>query len=170
MLTVDLVRLEREGTLRLRAEIPPDHALLEGMRFRVAKSVAIDLTATVAGSGELVVRGSASISLSGECKRCLSEVTLPVKESVTVVFAPVDELGDDDQGDVRPLSASAVELDLAPSLREELLLSLPQWLLCSGKCKGFCSGCGVDLNQEDCQCPGPEIDPRWAGLKVSNNE
>lgn len=170
MLTVDLVRLEREGFLRLRAEVPPDDALWEGVRLDVGEVASVELTATLAGSGEIVVRGVASVPLTGECSRCLGEVTLRVEQSVTMVFAPVDELGDGDQGDVRPLSASAVELELATALREELILSLPQSLLCGGECRGFCSGCGVDLNQEDCQCPGPDIDPRWAGLKASNNE
>ncbi len=170
MLTVDLVRLEREGFLRLRAEIPADDALWEGVLLAVGGAASVELTATLAGSGEIVVRGVASVPLTGECSRCLREVTLPVEQSVTMVFAPVDELGDEDQGDVRRLSASAVEFDLAIALREELILSLPQSLLCSGECRGFCSGCGVDLNQKDCQCPGPEIDPRWAGLKALNNE
>lgn len=170
MLTVDLVRLEREQVLRLEAEISPDHAFWDGIRVRVADPVSVRLVATMAGSGELVVRGAATGSLEGECGRCLGPVRVPLEESLTMVFAPVDELGEDDPGDVRPLSESAVELDLAPSLREELILSLPQSMLCGEECRGICSGCGAGLNEEECQCPEPEVDPRWAGLKASNKE
>ncbi|MBU1998037.1 MAG: DUF177 domain-containing protein [Candidatus Omnitrophota bacterium] len=43
-------------------------------------------------------------------------------------------------------------LDLAPRLREEVILEYPLKKLCSSSCKGFCAGCGKDLSQQACIC------------------
>jgi len=58
----------------------------------------------------------------------------------------------------------AVELDLSDLLHEELVLSLPNKPLCMADCKGICSGCGAELNEQECSCE-PEIDHRWASSK-----
>lgn len=43
-----------------------------------------------------------------------------------------------------------VELD--EDVRQEAILNLPQRVLCKQDCKGICSGCGADLNNEKCKC------------------
>jgi uncharacterized protein len=56
-------------------------------------------------------------------------------------------------------------IDLAPALREQILLAVPPPPLCDEACKGLCPQCGKDLNQGDCGCERASIDPRWAALK-----
>ena len=34
--------------------------------------------------------------------------------------------------------------------------------LCDENCRGLCSGCGVNLNDEDCVCAAPAVDRRMA--------
>jgi uncharacterized protein len=57
------------------------------------------------------------------------------------------------------------ELNLAPAVREQILLSLPSAPLCSEDCKGLCPKCGKDLNDGDCGEGRTVMDPRWAALK-----
>ncbi|HEV7684362.1 MAG TPA: DUF177 domain-containing protein, partial [Pyrinomonadaceae bacterium] len=52
---------------------------------------------------------------------------------------------------------------------EELLLAIPDHVLCNDNCKGICPVCGKDRNSVDCNCETKEVDPRWAGLKVLVN-
>ena len=56
-------------------------------------------------------------------------------------------------------------IDLAPAMREQVLLALPPSPLCDEECKGLCPKCGKDLNEGDCGCDRRIADPRWAALK-----
>ena len=55
-------------------------------------------------------------------------------------------------------------VDLDPILREQVLLSLPEYPVCQEGCKGLCSVCGKNLNEGECGCDRKVPDPRWAGL------
>lgn len=55
--------------------------------------------------------------------------------------------------------------DLAPALREAVLLAVPPSPLCGEGCKGLCLTCGQDLNQGDCGHAQARLDPRWEALK-----
>lgn len=71
---------------------------------------------------------------------------------------------DADDADQEPFDGDQV--DLAPALREQLLLALPSIEpLCREACKGLCSTCGQDLNEKDCGHSQKAPDPRWAALK-----
>jgi len=43
-------------------------------------------------------------------------------------------------------------IDLGNDIRQEIILSFPDRVLCDPACRGLCLGCGVDLNKEKCQC------------------
>lgn len=67
---------------------------------------------------------------------------------------PVEEADEEDemywyQGD---------HLDLAPMLREQVILAAPMQPLCREECLGLCSQCGQNLNERRCGCP-PEQAP-----------
>src|SRR5262245_27700555 len=93
MLPLDLARLSREGSLRIVAEIPADAPLWEGSGIKLAGPLRVDLRATEAKSGEVVVRGVVEGALDQQCRRCLDPVTVPLREEVTFVYAPPDVLG-----------------------------------------------------------------------------
>ena len=44
------------------------------------------------------------------------------------------------------------EIDLTDSIREDILIGLPQRFLCSKYCKGLCFNCGQNLNVKQCSC------------------
>ena len=53
MLLLDLVRLSREGSLRIEGQIPPDDPLWEGTGIRLKEPLRVDLRANEAQSGEI---------------------------------------------------------------------------------------------------------------------
>lgn len=55
-------------------------------------------------------------------------------------------------------------LDLSEAVRQYTLMALPIKPLCRQDCAGLCPICGINLNDNTCDCT-PEIDPRWAKLK-----
>jgi uncharacterized protein len=99
--------------------------------------------------------------MAGQCRRCLAAVTVPVVADVDALFSQDPDALEDPSS--YPLARDATAIDLRGALREELLLALPQWVVCREDCRGLCPRCGADLNAGPCGCP-PAVDPRWSGL------
>jgi uncharacterized protein len=101
-----------------------------------------------------------------QCVRCLTEVqqTLTCKIGDLFIYppenAPKDALtvGDD------------IHIDLAPLVRENMLLSKPMRILCRPDCKGLCPNCGQNWNEGPCSCHEENDDPRWAALAKLKQE
>lgn len=170
MLPLDLARLSREGPLRVEGEIAPDARLWEGTGIKLKSPLRVRLKASETKSGELVVRGEIEGTLDHECRRCLDPVAVPLHEEVTFVFASPDVLGDVDDGEIRVLAADERELDLEGPIREEVLLTVPNYTLCDPDCRGLCPQCGADWNETTCECVVEEPDPRWDTLRALKNE
>jgi uncharacterized protein len=170
MLPLDLVRLSREGSLRVEGRIPPDAVLWEDTGIRLSESIRVDLRATTAQSGEIVVRGEMVCSLENECRRCLDPVTVTLREEVTLIFAPQDTMGGTGDGGVHGLPPGGHEVDLAEPIREEVILAAPTYVVCRPNCRGLCARCGADLNETTCECTVEEPDSRWDVLRALESE
>jgi uncharacterized protein len=69
-----------------------------------------------------------------------------------------------DEIDAEPFDGKTIDLD--PIVREQVLLALPVAVLCREDCKGLCTVCGQDLNEQDCGHAGKkDVDVRLAKLK-----
>jgi uncharacterized protein len=170
MLRLDLARLERKGSVHLQTEVATDDPLWEGTGLVFETPLSVDLRAQVAGSGEIVVRGRVEGVLRWNCRRCLDPVRTEVREDLTLVYAPDDLLSEGDV-EVRPIPFRSNQLDLGEAIREEILLRMDPFVLCDPDCKGLCPQCGVNLNQQTCDCVREEADPRWDVLRRAlNNE
>lgn len=168
MLKLDLAALERAGSLRVQTAIPEGDALWAETDLRFLAPLAVDLQAEVVAGGQYLVRGTLRSEVAQDCRRCLKPVRVPVSQQVTFVFSPRDETEGEEDGDpeIRTIESDAQELDLGQAIREELVLTVPAYAVCSPDCKGLCPSCGVDLNVETCQCVRHEADPRWDALRA----
>lgn len=116
-----------------------------------------------AGAGRYYWSGRIEGTAAVECRRCLTDVTVPVAEDVHVMYVEAgDEVAVDPDAYQIPPRAPAI--DLRPAVREQWLLSVPSFAVCREECKGLCPRCGADLNAGPCDCP-PDIDDRWAALR-----
>jgi uncharacterized protein len=172
MFRIGLRELERAGTLRVQHEIPGDDPLWEGSGLELLTGVDVDLEVTRAASGQIVARGSLRTRIGGSCRRCLAPVQLPVELPLDLVWSFVERVSDDAEiGDeIRPVPPGEMYLDAGEAVREELLLSVPIYLLCRDGCKGICPRCGVNRNETTCGCAGRDADPRWDALRAIRNE
>lgn len=162
MLKIDL-RVLREGKDRTDGEVAPDDPLLAGVGFQLSDPVVVRGRLTDCGPGRYYWRATLVTKVATSCRRCLAEVLLPVRAEVSVLFAEDPEVVDDPA--TYPVSAEAIELDLGPAAREELILAVPEYVVCREDCRGLCPQCGKDLNDGPCVCR-PEPDPRWAALEA----
>jgi uncharacterized protein len=105
-----------------------------------------------------------------ECDRCLQPVELPIDSQFTLEYVTAEdyqaqqaiELTQEDL-DLSVFDGDAIDID--ELVKEELLLAIPDHVLCVENCKGICAKCGANKNLRECSCDTHEIDPRWAGLK-----
>ncbi len=170
MLTLDLARLDREGSVLVEARIPSDDPMWEDLGLSLEDSAEVRLHASVAGTGEVVVRGDVALRLVQECRRCLEPVSGAVATDVTMVFLPSDTPGADGDGDARVFDANASELDLIVPVREELVLGIDLYVVCDPECRGLCPRCGVNRNTDSCECTVDEADSRWDALRALKKE
>ena len=165
MLSLDLTRLDREGSVELNACFPAASALWEGSGVEWDGSVEVKLTASLAGSGEIVVRGSLDGRLKQECRRCLEPVGSEVGHELTLVFVSADEKGAEDDDGVH-VYGQGTEIDLSNSVREEVVFAVDPYVICKSDCEGLCPRCGVNRNKQTCNCTEDHTDPRWKALRV----
>lgn len=109
-------------------------------------------------AGGLTVVGVVEAPWTGECRRCLATASgtlrVPVRELYTA---------DGDGEETYPLVDD--EVDLEDLVHDAVLLELPMAPLCDVACRGLCPLCGVNRNEQDCDCEMPR-DERWAALDV----
>jgi uncharacterized protein len=149
MLLLNLNEVAR-GPVRIRGEVPPDAPLWEETGVSPSGPLQYDLDARSVGEGVLV-RGEVEGEFSSSCRRCLEPVTVALRDAVDMLYdrlspEEMEELG----GEVLPLPDRGDTLDLAPALREQVLLRVPEYVLCKESCKGLCPQCGADLNLRNC--------------------
>lgn len=105
----------------------------------------------------LVVNGTITTRWVGICRRC----AVPASGQLV---ADVHELYQEDITDPEAFELVGGQLDLAPMVREVIVLDTPTSPLCRPDCQGLCPLCGADRNAADCECDDVAPDPRWAAL------
>jgi len=133
-------------------------------RVRVSEDVVLDyLKGTLRFSRTsrgILVQGTLSTQIHGECNRCLVETVVDLDIPVEEIFVYPPETGAD------LTVADDGILDMAPLLREEIILDTPLGVLCKPDCAGLCPECGQNLNEGTCDCQKETGDPRLAALRA----
>ncbi len=101
-------------------------------------------------SDELVVRGALSVGLDLKCTRCTEFFSTTVTDSGFLRAYPAFEDTD--------------FVDITEDMRENLLLHIPGFPVCSEECKGLCTQCGTDLNKGSCSCTAGDRPNPWSAL------
>ena len=163
MLEIDLHSLESEPR-EWQREVPGDEGPWSDTELGFAEPVEVDLRVGLTGERGVHVRGALRAPLVLTCRRCLSDFQRDLTVSLDLLYDPgVEKEGEKDQ--VYALEAEAADLDLGPALREQLLLAVPPYPVCREDCRGLCPKCGIDRNEESCDCTLREPDPRWDALR-----
>ncbi len=129
--------------------------------------VELDLRLEAVMDGVLVT-GSATVGLRGECVRCLDAIEDEMSPTFQELFLyddgdrpAADDLGEEDD-EVSRLQGDLV--DLEPLLRDAVVLALPFQPLCDEDCPGLCPECGARLADDPDHDHEAQTDPRWAAL------
>jgi uncharacterized protein len=160
--THDLAR--RPGTsARVSREVPAPESL--GTAFIAVPTgspLALELLLESVREGVLVT-GTVSGAAAGECARCLDPIVVDVDADITELFTypDIEPYEGEDADEVRSMEGEFI--DLEPTLRDAVVLTMPLSPLCTPDCPGLCPECGQRLADE----PGHShdvTDARWAAL------
>ncbi|HEY8345095.1 MAG TPA: DUF177 domain-containing protein [Bacillota bacterium] len=133
------------------------------------------------------VTGQAEGLFTTCCDRCLEPYTSRLTAEFSQIFASQQDLSKDNALASYKVSSknqrandgltakepvedekiqyfSGDVLDLAETLWDSVVLSLPMKYLCAEECKGLCAQCGANLNITTCKCESNYLDPRLAKL------
>jgi uncharacterized protein len=103
------------------------------------------------------------------CARCLDTVVEEISRDFDLFYRPMTSIADNDEfhlnlDDTEIAFFEGDGLFLADVLAEQVNLALPMKVICRSDCRGLCSHCGANLNNEECRCEKNSADPRLAPL------
>ena len=150
MIKFSVSRLEKEP-VEVDCDEPAELLDLEPTAgYTAVAPVRCRLTARLI-SGGVLVSGTVSTKIAGECTSCLDPVVREVATEPLELFFE--------------LEPGQEECDVTEDIRAEMLLALPMNLRCSEECRGLCPRCGANRNRERCSCPpeGTDSGP-WSAL------
>ena len=134
------------GLENLSSRVDADQPLILDLRLE-------SLTAAIVASGRVRGRWSAV------CSRCL----VPLEQGFDLKLREVFE-EDPIEDETYPLRND--EIDLEQPVRDLVVPDLPIVPLCDPDCLGLCPTCGVNRNEDPCECRSESSDPRWDALRA----
>jgi uncharacterized protein len=152
-----------ERHVTLEAPAPADLGI-EVLRVPEGRPVEFDLRLESVVEGVLVT-GTVTASLEGECARCLEDVRDEVHADLTELYVYDDEESEQNDEDDETSRLQGDLLDLEPVLRDAVVLALPFQPLCREDCPGLCVECGARLADDPGHRHAEQGDPRWAALQ-----
>ncbi len=110
------------------------------------------------GLDRVLLTGEIHTTITGDCDRCLENFNMELGSSfkLDLEYSPenMPESGEhqctSSEMDVVYLNEPAIEV--FEILSQQIFLMISEKHLCSGTCRGLCTKCGVNLNQETCDC------------------
>jgi uncharacterized protein len=149
-------------TVQLAAPAPEGLGIVDLIGVPTGAELDLDLRLESVMDGVLV-SGVVTAPVSGECGRCLADVsdTLAVRIQELFVY-PEASTSHDDDDEVAQLQGDF--LDLTPTLRDAVVLALPLTPLCSEDCQGLCATCGERLADLPEDHEHDTTDARWGAL------
>ncbi len=112
----------------------------------------VDVLAEITRMGfDVYVDCTIDTAVKLECCRCLDKFRFDMKIRWKMLFVPARHR---DKGSTTESGVFLYRefIDLGERICEVIREELPMKPLCSNDCRGLCSQCGVNLNEDDCNC------------------
>ena len=137
--------IANEGaSVQFEKECRLDSSLLPYPNAKLAK-VQVEVRAQFDKPNVRVI-GEIVCHIDGFCDKCLTEVSQTVSLDFNQIFYK------DSAVEVDGYVYTDSMLDMTKAVSDEIALSLPTAWLCKDDCKGLCPKCGVNLNEQKCDC------------------
>jgi uncharacterized protein len=155
----------RPGSLREYRRRVPAPAGLGLDLIGVPEGAPLDLELRLESVTEgVLVTGTVTGPLAGQCGRCLDPVTDEIGVDVCELFAYAHSVTDETTEEDEVHRTDGELLDVEPVVRDAVVLALPWTPLCRADCAGLCPDCGQRLDDLPAGHSHVQLDPRWAAL------
>jgi len=98
----------------------------------------------------LTVKGSFEVETV--CSRCGDAIYAEMEASEQFILFP-DTPGNEDMDYIYGKKT----IDIIPFINETMVINIPSKILCDDDCKGYCSFCRANLNENKCKCDNNNI-------------
>ena len=125
---------------------------LEGSELgEKAHVTGIDMNLDFYRAGETIcLKFTGSYDVDTICDRCAAEIEMSSDIDESYYVFPRSA------GDEVDYHYSGDSIEIDGFIREILVMNMPDKILCGDECRGLCSVCGANLNDENCKCSGGE--------------
>lgn len=166
---IDL-RILEEGVNALSWDETPEDLGLKELAQEFSGPIHTELN-VVKISESLTASGSSAFSLTHECVRCLERFEESFRAQYQFIFQTGEPSSPDETEDdtIVWIEEEAGLFDLAEDVRDFIVLEIPMNPVCKEACKGLCTTCGINLNDESCGCTPQAADSRWDALRELGN-
>lgn len=156
-----------EGENKYRFCWSPDEIGIQYHQSQFDYDIVLDLVCFRRGL-DITCTGWVATTVELECVRCLERFLHKLREPIDFAVrlttgAPKQvELWNED---IISLDRFAGRIDIAPRIRDALILGIPPYPICSKHCRGLCPVCGANMNETECgHNTKNSADPRWEKL------
>jgi len=98
------------------------------------------------------IKGEVNSEFFETCDKCIDNFNNNKKLSFRVIVSENDANMKNLNSEFIYFDTNKNEIDLSPIIRDTLLLEKPMKSICKENCKGLCSNCGINLNNNSCIC------------------
>lgn len=152
-----------QSAVHINDSFEVENFAVEGLEIFPQGPATYDIDLSHTGDG-ILAYGTVKLSVQVSCVRCLEDFQFTMESSVELLFylkPTVDEEGDD-----LPSVNEQGEIALHEEMYAVLRVEAPFAPICDDECKGLCPQCGINLNDETCNCSNePDQSHPFAGLK-----
>ena len=162
MIKVNVAEIKKRlvGQKTFAFDLTPEELEISSEEMEILGTIRTEGSISNAGD-VLLLKATMSAQVRRTCGRCLKEFTAVTKAEVLEKFYPTS--AENIEKDAFVYDSDVINITVP--LRESLLLAEPLQALCQEDCKGLCPVCGVNLNEQTCECDTRTIYPRLAALK-----
>jgi len=115
-------------------------------------------------SSQIILNCNLQITAKQVCDRCTAESEDVIETDFKNIYFLTRNRVNEDESGIYYLSSDDDTIDLTVNTIENALLTLPMKVLCNENCKGLCAICGVNKNEEGCNCVADTSNPVWEKL------
>lgn len=146
--------------IKLNNELELESAEFLGETYKFAKPLRIE--GEIYNNGQsLVLAARVKGKMVTNCARCLKEMEADVDFEIHELLRRAVDNEDIDE-DMILFDGHEIVID--DIVADRFLMNISGRYLCSEDCLGLCPTCGINLNENSCNCDNEYIDPRWQAL------
>lgn len=144
--------LKRETGLKKSVSLELKFKEIEG--YKILAPVNVDLEIENIGMGFKVV-GKFSTKVELMCRRCLENFTYELKGEIDEIYTVDREILTEKKlltmDELSTFKFNGEEINVKEMVRQNIVVSIPPYPLCSDDCKGLCPICGENWNKRLCE-------------------